>query len=215
MVKVIVFDLWGTIVENGIFPGPTKHVLKIMRLGMPFSDFIIKFEKCFMTKEYASLSEAFIEVSKEFNKSLPEFVYGKLVGMWNTNSILAKLFPESVEVLKELKKDYTLVLLTNVDKFSYSQVSEKFQLKDYFEKSFPSFETGMLKSDPKIFDKICKSLKAKKDDLLVVGDSIESDMNSAEAAGVKAVLVDRRESREYPEKIKDLRELKKYIENLS
>ncbi len=32
MVKLIIFDFWGTLVENGIFPSPVRQVKYILRI---------------------------------------------------------------------------------------------------------------------------------------------------------------------------------------
>ena len=53
-----------------------------------------------------------------------------------------------------------------------------------------------------------EKLGVEKTDVVFVGDSIPSDMKCAEDAGIRGILVDRKELREYPEKIKTLKELK-------
>ena len=71
-----------------------------------------------------------------------------------------------------------------------------------------SWKTGHLKTDKELFDGVLKKLKVKKADALMVGDSMPTDMEGAKNAGIKSVLVDRRDSRDYPDKIHDLTELK-------
>jgi hypothetical protein len=90
MVKAILFDFWGTLVENGIFPSPVKQARYILRLRMTFKDFIIRFEKAVMTKPYNDLNEAFTAVCKEFDLDPQPFIIEKLVGMWNKNELLGK-----------------------------------------------------------------------------------------------------------------------------
>ena len=46
----------------------------------------------------------------------------------------------------------------------------------------------------------------------MIGDCLLSDMESAKTAGIKGVLVDRRERREYNPKIKNLTELPQMID---
>lgn len=210
-IKAIFFDFWGTLVENGV-RSPSKEVKFILRLrDMDFSEFILKFEEAFMTKKFESLKQGFQEVIKAFNLAVPEFVVEKLIGMWNKNSILSMPYDETVDALTELKKDYKLVLISNTDPFSIGAVLDKFELRKYFDEVFLSCETGMLKSNPELFEKVLKKLKIKKTEAVMVGDSIESDIKAAENAGIKAVLVDRRGTREYPEKISLLTELKEKL----
>ncbi len=208
-IKAIFFDFWGTLVENGEERSPVKQVKYFLRLrDMDFSEYIVKFEEAFMTKPYEDLKQAFHAVTKEFNLNPPDFVYDKMIGMWNKNTILAKTYEETVEVLEELKKDYKLILIANTDSFSVASVVEKFDLKKYFDEIVFSCETGKLKSDKASFGAVLKKLKIKKTEALMVGDSIESDMKSAENAGIKGMLVDRHERQEYENKISNLNELK-------
>jgi 2-haloalkanoic acid dehalogenase type II len=204
MIKAILFDSWGTLVETGVFPSPVKQVKYILRIREDFTNYITRFEQCFMTKKFGSLKEAFEAVSKEFDIPVRDFVIEKLIGMWNKNMLLAKPFPETEEVLQRLKKDHKLALVSNTDPFSIENVLDKYQLRKYFEVIALSCETGVLKTDPKMFQHVLKKLKVKKAEAIMVGDSMQSDIEGAEAAGIKAVLLDRRGKREYQHKIETL-----------
>lgn len=213
MIKTIIFDFWGTVVENGVYPSPVRQAKDIMELyNMQFPEFIVNFEQALMTKKFKDLYEGFTVVCEAFNVEPKKEMLDSLVGMWNKNTILAKPFPETTKVLEELGKDYKLVLMSNTDCFSLNSVLEKHDLKKYFKKIFLSFETGMLKTDPEMFEIAMKKLRAKKEESLMVGDSIESDVMAARAAGIKAVLVDRRDRREFSSKITNLEQLKQAIE---
>ncbi|TKJ16997.1 hypothetical protein CEE44_00485 [Candidatus Woesearchaeota archaeon B3_Woes] len=209
--KLIFFDLWGTLLENGV-RSPVKQVKWILRLeDMDFSEYIVKFEEVFMTKKFKDLKEGFEEVIKAFELNVPDFVVEKLIGMWNKNTILSTIYDDTIDVLTELKKDYKLVLIANTDPFSVESVLEKHKLKEYFDEIVLSCDTGNLKSNKKSFGDVLKKLKVKKSEAVMVGDSIDSDIKSAENAGIKAILVDRRGSREFENKISSLSELKENL----
>lgn len=213
-IKGILFDFWGTIIENGVFPSPVRQVKRILRVPQPFSEYITHFEEVFMTTKYETLNEAFREVAKSFDLTPPEFVYDKLIGMWNKNTFLSKPFEESMEVLEELKEDYKLILICNTDNHSIPQLIEKFNLKEYFDTIILSCDTGLLKTDKKMFELALKESKLKKEEVIMVGDSIPTDMEGAKKAGIKAILIDRRDTREYEPKISSLTELKEAMEEL-
>jgi len=210
MVKLIIFDLQGTLVENGIYPSPVKQLRFIFNIRQSFHDYITVFEKVFMTKKYDSLSQGFHVVAEQFHVSPPDFVIEKLVGIWNKNKLLSKPFPETIEVLTELKKEYKLVLIANIDCFS-KDVLEKYALNEYFDEIFLSCDVGMLKTDKGYFEMILKKMGVDKEDAIVVGDSTESDIKSSQAAGINAVLVDRNNRMMYENKIANLKELKKHL----
>lgn len=213
MVQAILFDFWGTLVENGIFPSPVRQVRYTLRLRIPFQEFIVKFEEAFMLKKYETLKEAFENVCKAFDVNPPQFVIDSLIGMWNKNMLLAKPFPETIKVLEELKKDHKLAIISNTDNFSLEPVLDKFDLRKYFDAIILSYGTGYLKSNTKMFGEAMKKLGVKKKkDCIMVGDSLESDIVGAKKAKIAAVLIDRNDRREYETKIKTLEELKALLE---
>lgn len=211
MAKAVLFDFWGTLAENGTY-SPLRQTYNILRMRMKFSEFVIKTEHVLMTKPYKDQATAFTEVCKAFNIEPRPFIIDKLIGVWNKNKLLAKLYPDTIPVLEELKKEgYKLAILSNSPNNNVEQVLEKFDLGKYFDAVILSWETGTLKTDKEMFETALKKLKVKKEDALMVGDSIPTDIEGAKNADVKAILLDRRDSREWPEKIKDLTEVKKHI----
>ncbi|MFH1589379.1 MAG: HAD family hydrolase [archaeon] len=212
-IKCVFFDFWGTLVENGIFPSPVRRAQRLLRLDVPFSDYIEKFEESFMTKKFDTLTEAFHNVTSEFGVNPPGFVYDKLVGMWNKNTLLCKPYPETIAVLEELKKKkYKLVLISNTDSLSIPQVLDKFDLRKYFDEIVLSFDVGILKTNKKMFEAPLKKLKLKKTDVVMVGDSIPTDIEGAKKAGIRGILVDRRDTRDFEDKIPNLTVLKEKLE---
>ena len=212
MVKAILFDFWGTLVENGTY-SPLRQTYNILRVRMKFSEFVIKTESVLMTKPYADQASAFTEVCKAFNLEPRPFIIDKLIGVWNKNKLLAKLYPDTIPVLAELKKEkYKLAIVSNCPNNSVTPVIEKFGLDKYFDAVLLSWETGHLKTDKELFELAMKKLKVKKkEDVLMVGDSIPTDIEGAKNAGINAILIDRKGAREWPEKIKDLTELKNIL----
>ena len=208
MTKAILFDLWGTIVENGVYPSPVKQVKSMLRLRIRFVEFIKVFEDVFMTQKHENLSDGFRAVVTAFNVKTPDFVIDNMVGMWNKNSLLAKPFPEALETLDRLRGEgYKLGLITNTDPFSANQVIDKFELRDMFDVVMLSCEEGMLKTDEGFFSKALERLGTTAEETAMVGDSIESDVKAAQNAGVRAILIDRNGRREYDDKIASLDQL--------
>lgn len=212
MVKLIIFDFWGTLVENGVFPSPVRQVKYILRIEEPFSDYIIRFEEVFMLKKYDDLYSAFESVCEAFGIEPEKFILDRLVGMWNKHKLLAKPFRETVALLEKLRKDgYKLALISNTDCFTTEEVLDKYDLKKYFDEIVFSYKVNLLKTNPKMYEMILEKLKVDKSDALVVGDSIETDVKGAKNAGIKAVLVDRRDRREFSPKINNLDELEQFL----
>ena len=211
MIKAILFDFWGTIVDNGTY-SPLRQSYAILRPRMEFSEFVQIFEKTMMTKTFEEQAQGFAEVCDALGIPQKSFVIDKLIGLWNKNRMMAKLYPETASVLEALKnKKYKLCVISNTDRL-IQQVIERFELAKYFDQMFLSYETGMLKTDEEFMTAVLKKLKLKKDDVIIVGDSVETDMLCAENAGIKGVLVDRKGTREYKLKIPNLTEVEKILE---
>ncbi len=214
MKKVIIFDFWGTIVEIGVHPSPIRQIKSMLNIDIPFSSYIIKFEEVFMKQPYQNLFEAFTEVCKTFHIEPKKELLEELVGLWNKNKLLAKPFPETVEVLEELKNGgYKIVLLSNTDCFSIEEILEKYDLTKYFDAIILSYNVRMLKSNPRIFQRVMEEVGATKEEMVMVGDSIESDIIGAKKAGVDALLVDRTATRDYNPRINNLKEIKEFLKN--
>jgi HAD superfamily hydrolase (TIGR01549 family) len=213
MARAIIFDFWGTLVENGIHPSPVNQVKYILRVRMSFREFVVRFEEAMMTKEYADLNEAFEAVCKEFNVRPQSFVMEKLVGMWNKNEMLGKPFFETVEMLQYLKDaGFKLGLISNTNP-TIQRVLEKYDLLKYFDEAVFSYKEGILKTDPDLFNRLIERMQVSKEDVVMIGDSIQTDILGANAANVRAILIDRMNKRDFNPKIRNLRDLKGLIEN--
>jgi putative hydrolase of the HAD superfamily len=131
--------------------------------------------------------------------------------MWNKSWMFATLYDEVEDVLNELKQNHRLVLVSNTDSISVSNVLDKFNMRKYFHHIFLSCDKGKLKTDRDFFPLVMKELNIQPEDCLMVGDSIQSDIIAARQHGIKAILVDRRDTRQFTPKIINLTQLRQYV----
>ena len=206
MVKVILFDFWGTLVENGVW-SPTKQVKNILQINLPFSEYIVRMERAMMARKYDSLKDSFENVCKEFNVECPEERMEELIGMWNKSWMLAKPYGEVMRILGLLQEKYKLILVSNTDAFSVQRVLEKFKMEEFFEKKYLSYEVGMIKTDKNFLKLVVDKAGVSVEDCVIVGDSLQSDIQPAERIGMKAILIDRKGRREFSPSVKTLDEL--------
>ena len=209
MIKAVLFDFWGTLVENGTY-SPLKQTYKSLQPRMPFGAFVHQFEQQFMTQKFTSQEEALTTALTAMRIPVKQFIIDRLIGLYNKNRLLCEPYPETFEVLKDLRKEYKLVLVSNTDCFIES-VYEKFEFRDYFDLVMNSYETGLLKTDPKLYAKILDELDLDASEVIMVGDSMETDIEGARAAGIKAILVDRNDKRAFDPKVTSLLQLQDKI----
>lgn len=203
MVKAVLFDFWGTLVDNGV-SSPIKQVKDILGIRGYFSDYVVRMERAMMTRKFNTLRDAFDAVAKEFRIRYTEEQMEELIGVWNKSWMLGQPYGEVLATLEQLKQKYTLVLITNTDCFSVQGVMDKFKLDRFFAERFFSYEMGMLKTDPDFLRDVLNKLGLAVEECVMVGDSIHSDMLAATQIGMRAILVDRRDMREFDPKITSL-----------
>lgn len=214
MIEAVVFDLWNTLAYNkGRNPiVELKRELKIESLR--------PLEKGFMAKPFDDAEQAMINLLNYIGITPDKQTVKILSDIWNDPRIEVHLFDDALSVLKELKKGYKLGLISNVQSFDkiFSQEAAFFKL---FDATCFSFETGLLKPDPRIFELMVERLGVKPDEALMVGDNLNDDVLAAKSTGMDAVLLKREsdylksweEKGDYEKTIKTLYELKRYLKN--
>ncbi|GAH78864.1 unnamed protein product, partial [marine sediment metagenome] len=78
-----------------------------------------------------------------------------------------------MEVLSELKKRYKLGLISNTGYLDFNQLKKQFKLDNVFDIILPSYETRILKPNPRVFELMIKKLKIDKNNVFMVGDSLK------------------------------------------
>ncbi|RTY83184.1 noncanonical pyrimidine nucleotidase, YjjG family [Flavobacterium sp. ZB4P23] len=123
------------------------------------------------------------------------------------------LFDGTVELLEYLKPKYNLHIITN----GFAEVQFKklnnSKIGSYFQTITNSEMAGVKKPNPIIFDYALDLAKAKKEKSIMIGDSLEADVQGALDAGLQAIFFN--ESKVQVEQhiiqINHLLELKKYL----
>ena len=103
-----------------------------------------------------------------------------------------ELFEDTIPLLKILRaNNIEAAILTNGPPDSQRAKFKNLELSRYIQKIYIGEEIGFSKPDRKAFEYVLRDLDAVASAVLMVGDSIENDINGAEQAGIKAVLIDR------------------------
>lgn len=95
------------------------------------------------------------------------------------------LIPGALSLLRELKEKYHIHIITNgVSATQYSRI-EKSPLMPYIDGIYVSEDTGYAKPAKEYFDYVLKKAGIKcKEQCLVIGDSLSSDIQGANNAGI-------------------------------
>lgn len=100
------------------------------------------------------------------------------------------LFPGTIEILEYLKRDYSLSVITNGFENSQHRKVSNSNLLPYFDFVITSEKVGIKKPDAGIFDYALKVSEVSKDEALMIGDNLRTDITGAVNAGIDAVHFD-------------------------
>ena len=118
-------------------------------------------------------------------------------------SVLAERFPEerrkspfvyeeTFEILDSLKGNYQLLLLTNGSpELQNMKLEITPELVPYFDQIVISGDFGRGKPDPSIFEHALSLMSLEKDEVLMVGDNLMTDILGANTVGIKSVWINR------------------------
>ena len=213
MIKAIIFDFWGTLFyENVRGVHPFRKFAKIIRKNIDDYSYLKIFENHIMKEKYLNLNIAVENLLKELNVSYNKKLILELTVLLKKKRTIEKPYPETFGVLKKLKTNYKLGLITNTYYYSFKKIEQGFDITNYFDIILKSYETKILKPNPKIYEMMLNKLKVKKDEVLMVGDSLKDDIQAAEKFGIRGILIDRKgKNPEYPNRITSLEQLKKFL----
>ena len=112
----------------------------------------------------------------------------KLADSYTTNlGLCGHFFPEAETILKDLRNRAKLGLISNGVSETQRTRLQVHDFSKYFDAIVISGELGVAKPNPAIFQEILNLLETNhKDHILMVGDSLSSDMAGAKLSGITA-----------------------------
>jgi len=202
--KVIIFDLWHTLAYE-------KSSLLFKNFKRDIETFLGKnyFER--MNLEDIKVNELLNDIRKLVGFSKYKHLKAKIKKLSNSSLY----YKDAIDIINYLKGKYNLGLISNTT--TLVELQNLDSLFKYFDVVILSYKVGFMKPNTEIFKIAFNRLKLKipdlkKQEILFVGDSYISDYIGAKEFGFKSLLLDRKNIHpKIKEKIKSLRELKKYL----
>ena len=97
------------------------------------------------------------------------------------------LFEGTFELLDYLKDKYTLHIITNGFEEIQSKKMINSKIHHYFDQVITSESVGVKKPNSKVFEFALEVANAKKDNSVMIGDSLEADIRGALSSGLSAI----------------------------
>ncbi|GAB4281967.1 MAG: HAD family phosphatase [Marinilabiliales bacterium] len=128
------------------------------------------------------------EVSRYFNVKISDELFDKC---WN--AMILDIPAERIELLKKLRNNYKLYLLSNSNKIHYDyyrgNLERKYGYKTFselFDGVYFSFNTGLLKPDKECYLYVLEKEKLNNNETIFIDDSLPNIIG-AEEAGIKSI----------------------------
>ncbi len=190
-IRHIIFDLGGVLINLN-----TESIEKRFQniLGHDFSTLLsdLTTQEIFNKFEVGAFSEekffTFFTQASKINRE-------EAIAAWN--SILLAFPFHRLELLRSLQKDYDIYLLSNTN-ITHVQKIEADLLKNYgiadfrgtfFKKGYYSFEVGLRKPDPQIFQYVLENAQLDPAETLFIDDG-KANIESAAKLGIQTILHD-------------------------
>lgn len=171
-----------------------------------FFDNNIFFEKianfCPFTKEeIRELTSSHFYLVESFDKGeiSPEEFYGQVIDKLkakidydNFYSIYNDVFslnPPILKIMKRLKKNYRMILLSNTDLMRFGFIKKKFPEIMIFDEYILSFEVGFIKPHPQIYRETLRRVGAKAKECVFIDDR-EENIKAAAKLGINGILME-------------------------
>ena len=187
MIKVILFDLDGTLYKN---PEVRKKFAEAAYHALA------KLKKISVEEAKSMIEETREKLKEKHGFPVPYTLtlirFGMPVEMWHKENIdffdprdYLSENGELKEMLLGLRKRCRLAILTNNNEVQAQRILEALQVRDLFDRvfSYNSFKT--MKPNPDFFKKAAKEMDVNPDECLVVGDRYSVDLIPAQDLGMK------------------------------
>ncbi len=187
-VQVIFFDLWLTLV-HGLTTDPILTLQKSLS-GDSSAKLDPDFLTTCLTTNINRPGRFLQQVAAKHSYAITQPVVAAFCQLVKAERSAAAKYPEVDATLAALNGcGYRLGLISNLWPFPVNRIFKQMRLGQHFEHCIFSFEVGYRKPSTVIFEQACQRFKVQPSQCLMVGDSLESDVKGALAAGMQAALI--------------------------
>jgi len=188
VIRCVIFDLWGTLIDNNPQFNGKEIIPKMFGLERRVFTSFLRHEwglhKEWTDRDFFARWLNF--VGKNDAETLEE-----LLKIWKKHYENVFVYEDVKPVLKELKtKGIKIGLLSNTEQVT--KVLEREGLTPLLDFLAMSYDIKVLKPDHDAFKTAMQIGKCRPEETVMVGDKLEMDIWPAKQLGIKSVLIDRK-----------------------
>lgn len=181
VIKVILFDLGGVLIELGDSPFPKEWLLPGQHFDLSDwfkSDTALMFERGLVpSAQFAKEIKNDLGLQVTTDEIINQFT------MWPIGP-----YAGVRELLKSLSQKYTLAVLTNTNELHWPRIVNEFGLKPYCEHIFASHIMRLAKPDAVTFEHVTNAMNVAPENVLFFDDNA-LNVNAAKKVGIHSYLV--------------------------
>ncbi|MHA2245740.1 MAG: TIGR02253 family HAD-type hydrolase [Candidatus Hodarchaeales archaeon] len=202
IIKAIAFDIDGTLLNTKLLVERSRlNAIKAMiEAGLHISDVSEAYMKLLNIIQkygpnYNHHFERFLEeLSVEVN---PKLIAAAIVAYHDTKRAYLKPDPDVLPTLIKLKTfGIKLAIISNGLSVKQWEKLIRLGIHHFFDTVIISEEVGVEKPNQKIFQTALEKMRLKPNEMIYIGDNIETDIIGANSVGIISVKLDREDSRD-------------------
>ena len=205
MIKVISFDIGGTLLNNS-----KSDKVNLRNLAKLINIDYDKTRKAYK-EVFQKKNDTFDELTDEFVRMLKIEKTDKLIAFLKKkfSCQMEEISNENIEMIKSLKKEgYRIILFSNSCNL-INNLDSKYD--KYFDEKFYSYEIGYTKNENESYRIVEEKLKVKANEILHIGDNLESDYLMPTKNGWNALYFGNKVVEKDVKKIKKLSDILEYL----
>jgi len=184
-IKVILLDLGNVLVDFDYNLSAQRIARFCTRSPREITDFFLGSEVTVLFEEgKVSPEEFFAKVKEALDLKLS---YAAFVPIWDEIFFLSAKNRGVYSLANRLKLNYRVALVSNIDILHYEYLKQRFPVFNVFDNLFLSYELGLVKPHPLVYQKALSALKVSPENVFYTDDRPEL-VKSAGELGIKSFV---------------------------
>lgn len=214
MIKVVSFDIGGTIIKNNLENDNKNYDLKHLSLlvNLDYNSVRVAYKNVFQ-KSVGTFDELVSQFCRQLKINKTDKLVNFFTAKFDKKNVNSYISNDVLSLIKKIKKlGYKVIFVSNSCCLIESDLGN--ELLKMLDGVYYSFDLGYTKSDEKLYEIIEKKLNVKKGEVLHIGDTLISDYFKPKENGWEALYYNEKaENIQYDNvvSINSLNEIFKYL----